>query len=466
MKKVLPNGWIETELGEITTKPQYGWTTKSVPEGMFKYLRTTDIGKGKIKWNNVPFCEVLPEDVNKYLLEINDILISRAGSIGLSYLVDDDVYEQKSLFASYLIRFKPLINAKFISHFLNSKEYWRAISENSIGIAVQNINAPKLQAIPFPLPPLAEQERIVLKLEKLFAQHEKIKASLGRIPQLLRNFRQQVLTQAVTGKLTEQWREGKDLEEWNPIFKESNSKKLLNDKSQDYLLPKIPKEWKWVTVINVADVRGGKRLPKGENLVNYDTGFPYIKAGDIKNGNVNSENLQYLLETTQLKIKNYVVNAGDILITNVGACIGDIGIVPSYLDGANQTENALKLCNLVEVQNIYLSFWLRSPIAQNYIRQTVLSAGLGKLALGRIQAFPVPLTTCDEQQEVVNRIESLFAKADIIESRYQALKPKIANLQQAILHKAFKGELVPQLPTDGDAEDLLAEIMALKKESK
>src|SRR5690606_41085285 len=79
---------------------------------------------------------------------------------------------------------------------------------------------------------------------------------------------------------------------------------------------------------------------------------------------------------------------------------------------------------------------------------------------------PFNVPTLQEQQEIVRRVESLFAKADAIETRYQTLKAKIDNLPQAILHKAFKGELVPQLPTDGDAKDLLAEIMALKKEVK
>src|SRR5690606_12104685 len=91
---------------------------------------------------------------------------------------------------------------------------------------------------------------------------------------------------------------------------------------------------------------------------------------------------------------------------------------------------------------------------------------LPKINQKGINEIPFPLPTLTEQQEIVRRVESLFAKADAIEERYNILKEKIEHLPQAILHKAFKGQLVPQLPTDGDAKDLLAEIMALKKEAK
>jgi type I restriction enzyme S subunit len=84
----------------------------------------------------------------------------------------------------------------------------------------------------------------------------------------------------------------------------------------------------------------------------------------------------------------------------------------------------------------------------------------------KANSLPLNLPLIQEQQEIVSRVESLFAKADIIEKRYKTLKEKIDSLPQAILHKGFKGELVTQLPTDGDAKDLLEEIIKLKKEVK
>src|SRR6266576_2857433 len=106
MTTTLPNGWVSTTLGEICSKPQYGWTCKAAKYGRVKYVRTTDISGGKIDWDDVPFCAEIPDDVEKYRVRADDILVSRAGSVGVSYRITEVPFD--AVFASYLIRFKPL----------------------------------------------------------------------------------------------------------------------------------------------------------------------------------------------------------------------------------------------------------------------------------------------------------------------------------------------------------------------
>ena len=300
MGKQLPKNWVETELGEITTKPQYGWTSKAGNIGEIKYLRTTDLSKGKVNWDTVPFCIDIPDDVSKYQVEKNDILISRAGSVGLSYRIE--ICPDKAVFASYLIRFKPLINAKLIEYYLQSSTYWIAISDVSAGIAVQNINAPKLSSLKFPLPPLAEQNRIVAKLDTLFAQLETIKASMAKIPVLLKEFRQQVLTQAVTGKLTEEWRKGKELENglksilenrnkyYENLSVENKQKGLKAPKKLDYSdfemfelssSFKLPEYWAKSNLKNIADL-----ITDGEHATpkRTENGYYLLSARNVQNG--------------------------------------------------------------------------------------------------------------------------------------------------------------------------------------
>jgi type I restriction enzyme S subunit len=146
----LPQGWEWTTLGEICLNPQYGWTTSAKNDGCLHLLRTTDITSGNIDWDSVPFCKKEPVDKEKYLLIDNDIVISRAGSVGYSHLIKNP---KGAVFASYLIRFKPLIDEKYTSYFLKSPSYWNSISEKSLGIAVPNVNATKLKQISIPLPP-------------------------------------------------------------------------------------------------------------------------------------------------------------------------------------------------------------------------------------------------------------------------------------------------------------------------
>jgi len=159
----LPGNWILTKIEDICTDPQYGYTTKASNNGNLKLLRTTDITSGKINWDQVPFCTKNPDDINKYLLQDGDIVISRAGSVGVSYLIKKPV---KAIFASYLIRFNPLTNRRYFKYYLESPYYWNSISRKTLGIAIPNVNATKLKSINFPLAPLNEQNRIVEKIER------------------------------------------------------------------------------------------------------------------------------------------------------------------------------------------------------------------------------------------------------------------------------------------------------------
>src|SRR5689334_25190089 len=98
----LPRSWFDAALGQICSKPQYGWTTRATRHGKVKYLRTTDISSGgKLNWEQVPFCEFEPEDIDRFRVSQDDILVSRAGSVGVSFRIDDA--PQNAVFASYLI---------------------------------------------------------------------------------------------------------------------------------------------------------------------------------------------------------------------------------------------------------------------------------------------------------------------------------------------------------------------------
>ena len=129
-------------LGEICLNPQYGWITSAKNDGNLHLLRTTDITSGNIDRDTVPFCDKEPANKNKYLLRDGDIVISRAGSVGHSYLIKNP---KETVFASCLIRSNPLINEHHVADFLKSPSYWDSISETSLGMAVSNVNATKLK---------------------------------------------------------------------------------------------------------------------------------------------------------------------------------------------------------------------------------------------------------------------------------------------------------------------------------
>jgi type I restriction enzyme, S subunit len=292
--------------------------------------------------------------------------------------------------------------------------------------------------------------------DHIFRVKKEAKALLDEIPEIIQNFRQTVLAAACSGKLTKDWRKV------NPNVALSGS--IVASPAQNYLLG-LPATWTITSIDQGGIVKGGKRLPKGDMLVEYDTGYPYIKAGNLKNGTVITDQMEFLTPQSQKRIKNYTVSGGDVYITIVGAYIGDAGVIPDELDGANLTENAAKICNLVNCNNRYLAFWLRSEKSQTIIRDRISSATQGKLALFRIKSLPVPLPPLPEQQEIVRRVESLFSKAGDLEAQYKEAIDNIESLPEIILSKAFRGELLPQDPNDEPASVLLKRIIeSLDKE--
>ena len=175
----IPENWVWCRLGEITKIIQYGVSKSAKSEGLYRLLRITDIQYNKVIWENVPFTDIKEKDAENFILENGDFLFARTGAtVGKSYLVEDLV--EKSVFASYLIRISllPNNNINYIKYFFNSEFYWQQISEKSIGIGQPNVNGTSLKKLFLPLPPLAEQHRIVEKIEHIFAVLEELEENI------------------------------------------------------------------------------------------------------------------------------------------------------------------------------------------------------------------------------------------------------------------------------------------------
>jgi len=165
-------------------------------------LRITDIQKGKVIWNNVPFCEIENEIKNKYLLKSGDLVFARTGAtVGKSYLIRDDVPE--AVFASYLIRV--ILNEKVDNHFIysffQSPQYWVQIVKGQLGIGQPNVNATTLSNLVIPLPPFKEQEMIKIEVDRLLSIADKMDALIELELRHAQSLRQSILKRAFEGKL-------------------------------------------------------------------------------------------------------------------------------------------------------------------------------------------------------------------------------------------------------------------------
>jgi len=200
----LPQGWTRTTIGEVCEKPKYGWTTSASESGQIRLLRTTDLTRGPLTWESVPFCKESPKNFADFEVHKNDIFISRAGSVGVSVLVKEVPFA--SVFASYLIRLRPTnkVNAKFLALFLQSPNYWDQVLELSSGIALANINATKIQSMSLPLPPLPEQHKIVEILEDHLSRLDASIVLADAMEKQSAGLRRSLLQAAFTGQLTKE----------------------------------------------------------------------------------------------------------------------------------------------------------------------------------------------------------------------------------------------------------------------
>lgn len=435
MPKELPKNWVETKLKNLAIIQSGGTPARnnnSYWGGEIPWVKISDLKEFYISETKEYITEEGLKNSSTRVFPKGTILFTIFATIGKVGVLNIDASTNQAIAG---ITPHKKINPKYLTFSLI--ELSNEILGLGKGVAQKNINQTILKNTVIPLPPLAEQERIVVKLDDLFARLDKIKVSLDHIPLLLKNFRQQVLTQAVTGKLTEEWRK-------------RNGSNLC--------------EWEEKKISDLFTVKTGA-TPKRSNIKYYDNGkIPWLKSGQVKNEFI-YEAEEFITEIAIKETNTKVLPKETLLVAmyGEGKTRGQVG----WMKIEAATNQAIAALVNTEMENITRNYIYHFCLSQyNEIRAQAEGGNQPNLNLSKIRNWGLLLPSPEEQQEIVNQVESLFAKANAIQQKYEVIKSKMEQLPQAILHKAFKGELVPQLETDGDAKDLLREIEELKKKTK
>ncbi|AHB92362.1 restriction endonuclease subunit S [Acinetobacter baumannii] len=205
----------------------------------------------------------------------------------------------------------------------------------------------------------------------------------------------------------------------------------------------LPEGWFNATIQDVAEVKGGKRLPKGKALTDQKTAHAYIRVTDMNNGSIDQSDIRYIDEETYKEISNYFISKDDLYISIAGT-IGLVGDIPNELDGANLTENAAKICSLMGVEKHYLKYVLNSLIAKEQFEDKVTSSGQPKLALFRIRDCKFPLPPLAEQQVIADKLDTLLAQVESIKARLERIPEILKQLRQSVLAAAVSGKLTEE----------------------
>lgn len=188
----------------------------------------------------------------------------------------------------------------------------------------------------------------------------------------------------------------------------------------------------------LGDVKGGKRLPKGRNLITKPNSHPYIRVRDLNNVVFASlsADYEYVDDETQKSISRYITSAGDVLISIVGT-IGLTAIVDKSLDNANLTENCVKVTNLNGISPEYLLLYLRSSAGVEAITRGTVGAVQLKLPIKNIQAIPIPLLPKSEIEPLNELLLAIFKQiaANVMESKC------LAEIRDALLPRFMSTEI-------------------------
>lgn len=416
----LPAGWAgETLAGVVQADAPiiYGILQPGpdLPGGV-PYVRPTEIKNNEIDLQQLRRTSAsIAERYRRASLQTNDVVLSIVGTIGKVALVPPELSGGNITQSSCRLRAETaLVEAPFLAAFLKAPQATDQFREISLGTAVPRLNLEDVRRIALPLPPLAEQRRIVAKLDALTARTARARAELDRIPALAARYKQVVLERAVEGQ-------------------------LVGD----------PASWSSMTLGELGKWASGG-TPKSGRAEYYDGDIPWIRSGDLGDGPLT----QHAVTISDAGLANSSAKwmpAGTVLLAMYGATIGKVGLA-TYPVTTNQAIACLR-CDTTLVSPEFAVWLLRS------LKPSFVEAGQGgaqpNISQTIIKSWPVRVPPLDEQAEIVGRVAAAFTEIDRLTAEAAAARRLLDRLDQAILTKAFRGELVPQDTADEPASALL-----------
>ncbi len=439
MSDELPAGWTSIHLGGLVSarKGKKPGAVKPVPSnGFVPYLDIQAIEKGNIR--------SYAQAATSRLGTTDDVLVvwdgARSGWVGLG---------REGAIGSTIMALQPKVGERtYLYRWLQSQ--FQHVNTNTRGTGIPHVDPEVLWSLEVPLAPLAEQRRIIAKLETLLGKVDACQQRLAKIPLLLKRFRQSVLAAACSGRLTADWREeraadGTDHTDGNGEF---------------------PRTWTFVRFGELISDGPQNGLYKPASF--YGGGTLIVRIDTFYDGTIAAWSELKRVRLTQKERNQFVLRNGDIVINRVNSLkfLGKAALVRKLKEACVYESNMMRLrLDTTRALPDYAILYLQSPPGVAELRKNAKHAvNQSSINQEDVKAATFNLPPLAEQQEIVRRVEALFTLADQIEVRFQKAQEQVDKLTPSLLARAFCGKLVPQDPADERAERLLERIKSGKQE--
>jgi type I restriction enzyme S subunit len=475
---VLPEGWCWVPLGELGTWTGGGtpskanlsfWTNGDVPWVSPKDMKVAVIGDTEDKVT----AEAVEGSSAKYVAQGSVLMVMRSGILKHSFpvaITDRIVTLNQDLRA---LTPHSGVCPKFVALYL-------ALAANRVlhdcskdGTTVDSIEVAALERLLIPLGPVAEQRRIVARVDALFAEITEGEAALAAVRKGLDTFRRALLKAAVTGELTRDWRQeqkelhasaetGQDLliriaKDRAAKAPKGRARRSGGSVFSTCTLPELPGGWAWTTLEEIGDPTRSSSYGVLQPGPHVADGIPMVRVQDINFGTVALDEIKRISHAIERRYKRTRLQGGELLITLVGS-IGRTAVASLELKGANTARavGVVPLSSAVDAK--WVELWLRSPAKQNELVSQAHEVARKTLNLEDVRRATVALPPPAESAEILRRVsDALAANADAL-LVLDAEAADAARLKQSILKAAFEGRLVAQDPADEPASTLLARV--------
>ncbi|WP_432054083.1 restriction endonuclease subunit S [Streptomyces sp. bgisy022] len=446
-ERELPAGWAWAELGEVADTALGKMLDKKQATGQnpTPYLRNVNVQWGHIETGDLLTMDIEPEDLDRFTASKGDLVVCEGGEIGRCAIWnrDEPIAYQKAL---HRVRVSEALETRYLRYYLEYAASTGKLARFTTGSTIKHLPQQRLREVPVPVPPLGEQYRIVEALEE---QLSRLDAAVVNVRQVMQR------TDALLGRVTD-FTVDATVGAGDPAAPTPEAAGSI-----DGQLPRIPADWRWMRLGELADVVGGVTKDKKKQSDPDLPEVPYLRVANVQRGRLDLENVAHIRvppkKAAQLRLRD-----GDVLMNEGGDRdkLGRGWVWREQIPNAIHQNHVFRARIRNDVLIPELLSWYGNGAAKWFEENGKQSTNLASISLTKIKMLPVPVPPKSEQKRIAERVEERLIQlrhARMVTERalHQGMK-----LRSALLRKAFQGELVRQDEADEPAAVTLARIAA------